>query len=171
MDNTIWVGTSISGLYRCNFRTGKVTNIVYPHRKILNIKAITAYSNNELVMGSDAGLIKVDCIQETISFINEGPAFDNITDKSIFSIAHDMEGGLWIGTYFGGVNYYSPYANKFAYYPGSSEEVSKSIISYFTEESSDKIWVGTKKGYYYSIRQKYRLSLPIYRLIITTSRH
>ncbi len=39
---------------------------------------------------------------------------------------------------------HSPYANKFAYYPGSSEEVSKSIISYFTEESSDKIWVGTK---------------------------
>ena len=144
MDNTIWVGTSVSGLYRCNFRTGKISNIVFPNRKILSIKAITAYSNNELVMGSDAGLIKVDCIQETISFINEGPAFDNITDKSIFSIAHDMEGGLWIGTYFGGVNYYSPYANKFAYYPGSGEDTSKSIISYFAEESSDRIWVGTK---------------------------
>ena len=108
MDNTIWVGTSVSGLYRCNFRTGKVTGISYPGRKILSIKAITEYSNNELVMGCDAGLIRVNRVSEQISFINEGSAFDNITDKSIFSIAHDTEGGLWVGTYFGGVNYYLP---------------------------------------------------------------
>lgn len=118
IDNTIWVGTSVSGLYRCNFRSGKVSKIIYTDRKILNIKSITEYSNNELVMGCDCGLIKVDRINEKISFINEDSTFDNITDKSIFSIAHDAEGGLWIGTYFGGVNYYSPFADKFSYYPG-----------------------------------------------------
>ena len=144
MDNTIWVGTSVSGLYRCNFRTGKVTGISYPGRKILSIKAITEYSNNELVMGCDAGLIRVNRVSEQISFINEGSAFDNITDKSIFSIAHDTEGGLWVGTYFGGVNYYSPYANNFSYYPVQGKNGSRSIVSYFAEESTDKIWVGTK---------------------------
>lgn len=144
IDNTIWVGTSVSGLYRCNFRSGKVSKIIYTDRKILNIKSITEYSNNELVMGCDCGLIKVDRINEKISFINEDSTFDNITDKSIFSIAHDAEGGLWIGTYFGGVNYYSPFADKFSYYPGFEKNLTNSIISYFAEEASDKIWVGTK---------------------------
>ena len=144
IDNNIWIGTSISGLYRCNFRTGRITNITAPYRKVLNIKAITKYDNNTLVMGSDAGLLKVDRSQETVYFMNEGSSFDNITDKSIFSIARDKEGGLWIGTYFGGINYYSSYINNFSYYPNIKKGIGKSIVSYFVEGTSDKIWVGTK---------------------------
>lgn len=143
-DNNIWVGTSTNGLYRCNLRTGKITNITAPYRKTLNIKAITKYNNNTLVMGSDAGLLKIDCSQETVTFMDEGLSFDNITDKSIFSIAKDREGGLWIGTYFGGINYYSPYINNFSYYPSIRKETGKSIISCFAEGVSNKIWVGTK---------------------------
>ncbi len=143
-DNNIWIGTSVSGLYRYNFRTGKNTNVTAPYRKVLNIKAITKYNNNTLVMSSDAGLLKVDRSQETVSFMDEGSSFDNITDKSIFSIARDKEGGLWIGTYFGGVNYYSPYINNFSYYPSIRKGIEKSIVSYFAEGISNKIWVGTK---------------------------
>ena len=146
IDNNIWVGTSANGLYRYNYRTGKANNYLNAvHRKVFNVKAITEYSDHELIMGSDAGLVRFDRNTEMATFLNEEPVFDNITDKSIFAITRDAEGGFWVGTYFGGVNYYSPFINRFSYYATTNpHSTAKSIISCFVEDEWGKLWIGTK---------------------------
>ncbi|MDR1120781.1 MAG: response regulator [Dysgonamonadaceae bacterium] len=142
-ENNLWIGTASSGLYRYNYRTGKLN--CYMSQQAFNIKSITEYSDSELIMGSDKGLVVFNRTSDSFEFLNND--FDNLTDKSIFSIIRDTEGAFWIGTYFGGVNYFSPAINKFFYYystPGHSSK--KNIISSFAEDKSGKIWVGTYNG-------------------------
>lgn len=140
IDYNLWVGTASNGLYRYNYRTGKVYN--YMNREAYNIKAITEYSDHELIMGCDKGLVAFNYKNESFRMLNND--FDNMTDNAIFSISKDSEGSFWIGTYFGGVNYFSPAINQFSYYYNSPQgSLRKNIVSSFAQDENGKIWVGT----------------------------
>ena len=152
-ENNIWIGTLSKGLYRYNLRSGKVTN--YMRGEVLTIKSIVSYSDKELIMGSDKGLVVFNTAKETHRLLNQESFFDNFTDKSIFSIAKDKEGSFWIGTYFGGVNYYSSAVNKISFYPGYSSYSNSSsffsirdIIKDFAEDESGKIWIASNNNGY-----------------------
>lgn len=139
-DYNLWVGTATSGLYRYNYRTGKTYN--YMNKEAFNIKSIIEYSENELIMGCDKGLVTFNRITETFRMLSN--EMDNMTDNSIFALAKDREGAFWIGTYFGGVNYFSPTINTFDYYYNTSNtSAKKSIISSFAQENEEKLWVGS----------------------------
>lgn len=143
--NTLWIGTSRSGLYHYKFRENIVKPITANSAVITNIKAITQYGRYEIVMGSDLGLIKVNTLTEQISMFNNGFSFDNLQDNSIFSIAKDHEGGLWIGTYFSGINYWSPYVNEFSYFTGESGNTnSTSIVQGFAETADGRVFIATR---------------------------
>lgn len=146
IDNVIWIGTASSGLCRYDYRLGKVTYYMNSSKHILNIKAITEYSDHEFIMGSDKGLIVFNRNLETYYFVNDNVSFDNISDKSVFSIARDREGAFWIGTYFSGVNYFSPTINKFSCFYGddSKNTHKRNIVSSFAEDINGKVWLGTK---------------------------
>lgn len=140
IDYNLWVGTVSNGLYRYNYRTGKVYN--YMNQEAYNIKSITEYSDKELIMGCDKGLVTFDRKEETFHMLNND--LDNLTDNAIFSICRDSEGAFWIGTYFGGVNYFSPTINMFSYYYNSPQNsLRKNIVSSFAQDENGKIWVGT----------------------------
>jgi ligand-binding sensor domain-containing protein/DNA-binding response OmpR family regulator/nitrogen-specific signal transduction histidine kinase len=140
IDNNIWIGSASNGLYRYNYRMEKVTNYMY--QQVLNVKSIIEYSDHELIMGCDKGLVTFNRTSETFEFLNND--YDNLTDNSIFSITKDKEGAFWIGTYFGGVNYFSPTINKFQYHYNTPKSSSKkNIISSFAEDEHGRIWVGT----------------------------
>ena len=158
-ENNIWIGTLSEGLYRYNLKSGKVSN--YMHGEALTIKSIIDYSDKELIMGSDKGLIVFDKDKETYRLLNQESYFDNLTDKSIFSIAKDKEGSFWIGTYFGGINYYSPVVNKINFYPGYSSSSGYSdfiserdIIKDFAEDDDGKIWIASNNSGYSSFDPK-----------------
>lgn len=139
-DYNLWIGTATSGLYRYNYRTGKTYN--YMNKEAFNIKSIIEFSENELIMGCDKGLVIFNRDTETFRMLNN--EFDNMTDNSIFALTKDKEGAFWIGTYFGGVNYFSPTINTFAYYYNTSNtSAKKSIISSFAEDDNGKLWVGS----------------------------
>jgi ligand-binding sensor domain-containing protein/DNA-binding response OmpR family regulator/nitrogen-specific signal transduction histidine kinase len=140
IDYNLWIGTASEGLFRYNYRTGKVYN--YMNNEAFNIKSIIEYSENELIMGCDKGLVTFNRQNEKFRMLNND--FDNMTDNAIFSICQDKEGAFWVGTYFGGVNYFSPTINMFSYYYNSPQNsLRKNIISSFAEDENGKIWVGT----------------------------
>jgi signal transduction histidine kinase/ligand-binding sensor domain-containing protein/DNA-binding response OmpR family regulator len=140
-NDNLWLGLG-EGLGRYNFRTRKLTRYTAP--KLQNVKSIIEFSGHELIMGSDKGLVVFDRTTETFDILNSNTTFDNLTDKSIFAITRDREGAFWIGTYFGGVNYFSSTINAFSYFYNTPEgEQAKNIISSFAEDSSGKIYVAT----------------------------
>lgn len=118
-NNTFWIGTSAEGLFHFDPLSDSVqciTHTVRASAPVYDIKALTAYAPNELILGSESGLLKLDCNTRTLQPFDDGTSYDNLPDKSIFAITRDNEGGLWLGTYFYGVCYRSPRVNAFSYY-------------------------------------------------------
>lgn len=118
-NNTLWLGTSTDGLFHfdpLSYTVKHITHVTATSIPVHDIKALTPYSANELILGSKDGLLKLDCSTHRLQMFDDGSSFDNLPDKSIFAITRDNEGGLWLGTYFYGVCYRSPRVNAFSFY-------------------------------------------------------
>ena len=148
--NTLWVGTSRRGLFHYRFRENVVNHISGASpvsANIYNVKSITPFGRYELVMGSEMGLVKVNTLTEQMTMFNDGLSYDNLQDNSIFSIAKDHEGGLWLGTYFSGVSYWSPYVNKFSYFTGQSGISGDiSFVQGFAEVPDGRVFMATRNS-------------------------
>lgn len=140
-NNYLWVGTSTNGLFQYNYITGEVFHYL---KNIDSIKSIKNYSDSKFIMGSESGLILFDKALGTYQIIKDDPSDENIAVNSIFSIEQDREGAFWIGTYFNGVNYFSPAINNFVTFNKLSEKFSqKLIISSMVEEADGNILLAT----------------------------
>lgn len=104
LHNCLYVGTS-KGLIEVNLTSRKV-------RKLLDeyVRDICFRSDSDLWIGTEQGLyiynIETDEYEHlTTPDIDERYA---LSDNAIYSVYKDREGGMWVGSYFGGLNYY-PY--------------------------------------------------------------
>jgi len=73
----------------------------------------------------------------------------SIPDNAIHSIYQDREGGMWIGTFFGGVCYFAEsYSHFEKYYPmiGKENSLGGKSISELCEDSDNNIWIATEDG-------------------------
>lgn len=148
-DNTLWLGTSAEGLFHYNPLSGSLKHIrtVTPaSTPVYNVKAITPYRAGELVMGSEGGLLRLDCSTEELTAFNDGISYDNLPDNSIFAIAKDNEGALWLGTYFYGVSYRSPRINAISFFTADINDAASSsnIVKRLTETPYGNILLTTR---------------------------
>ena len=71
-----------------------------------------------------------------------------MSNRFVYPIYKDIEGGLWIGTYYGGVNYASPNRNYFTEYSHIKYEnsITGNVVSCFSEDEKGNLWIGTEDG-------------------------
>lgn len=115
---------------------------------ITHIRTLYCFSTNTILIGSDDGLYEFNTETKEIQRIDK-PHYDySLSDQSIYSIAKDREGGIWIGTYFGGVNYLPPSGSKIETYKPSIIPFSLSgkAVSQFCEAPNGNLWIGTEDG-------------------------
>ncbi len=70
----------------------------------------------------------------------------SLSDNAIYGFCQDREGGIWVYTYFGGVNYYpKQYATfeKFFHKVGESS-ISGNAVREITPDQSGNLWIGTE---------------------------
>lgn len=145
-NETLLVGTVDNGLLEFDLRSREFRTIKGMDNKFVHfVHDILIDSKGKIWVGSENGLHISDGGNITrLSHMRGRP--DSISDNAVFCINEDRDGGIWIGTYFGGVNYYSYYSsqfNKFYPDPGSNKLKGKNI-SEFCEAPGGKLWVGTE---------------------------
>lgn len=80
----------------------------------------------------------------------------SISDNAAYTLAKDREGGIWVGTYFGGINYYPKPYNAFEkFFP---QEGKGNLSGYAIREicggAGDYLWIGTEDGGLNKFNQK-----------------
>ncbi|MDR2414935.1 MAG: helix-turn-helix domain-containing protein [Odoribacteraceae bacterium] len=136
-----------NGLFKYDRARQVTTSYLADHLR--NVHFITAARDGMLYIGSDVGLTIYDPVGnrgETLSSRDRLPA--GLNDDFVYSILEDREGGLWVGTYCGGVNY-SPGSPVFEFYPQVGEEGESAgvpagrIVNELHEGPDGTIWIGT----------------------------
>lgn len=106
-------------------------------------------SDNELWIGAESGLyiynLRLGKFVHLCSSINDPYS---LSDNAIYSLCKDREGGIWIGSYFGGVNYYPRFYTNFEkYYPkGTENGLHGKRVREFCQDNQGILWIGTEDG-------------------------
>lgn len=147
----VWFGTWTTGLCRLDKRTGELTSFLVPDKKdgAYHIHSLLMFEPGILLVGSDDGLHRFNT--ETFEYMHMSSSEFNdkgLSDKFIYPMVKDREGGLWIGTYYGGVNYSPPAKGDIEGYTHSDyrNSVNGNVISSFCEDAKGNLWIGSDDG-------------------------
>lgn len=149
-DGQLWFGTWSGGLKTLD--RAKNTFITYYGRGsdlfISHIRTIVEFSDRELLVGSDDGLYLFNKSSGDITRMDRPGLSYSLGDQNVYSIFRDREGGLWVGTYFGGVSYLFSENNAFEHYSRDfrSNSLSGNAVRQFCEDESGNLWIATEDG-------------------------
>lgn len=146
IDYNIWFGIGVQCLGCLDTKTKKC--IYFSNKDIGTILVISPYSDRKLLIGTDKGLFWFDVLNNTFEKTDNYYDARSLSDYSINDILQDEEGGFWISTYLGGVNYFPKLTKKIEYYPPiySREGEEGKIVNAFSEDKEHNIWIGCQDG-------------------------
>lgn len=136
-------------LYCLNERTGNLDCYNASHLNFGAIRCLLNYSETELLVGTDNGLYLFDLHDKNFSRIDNPSDPRSLSDQSINAMMRDAEGGIWVLTNLGGVNYLAKPTKRFDYYPPVYRDggvAAGKVVGPFCENAAGDIWVGTRDG-------------------------
>lgn len=149
IDGIFWLGTWERGLYRLDPATRTVRCAVPPGKGFNHVHSLTEVSPWNFLIGSDDGLLYVNPLTgEQFLYGNDRKDPASLSNKFVYPIVLDHEGGIWIGTYYGGVNYIAPGSSVFSFLSlsdltGAAEDFT---ISCLCEDPDGSLWMGSDNG-------------------------
>ena len=143
----IVVGIHEGKLMKLDKRKNSLTDVNAPEVHYKIIRDVICLNDKQLWVGTQSGLYIIDELKQSVVHIHEELANPHsLSDNVIEKIYQDKEGGIWIGTYFGGVNYLPNQGMNFDKYIPTLEKgtISSKRVSELKEDASGNIWVGTE---------------------------
>lgn len=148
LDSTsMLIGTKYHGALKFNFKENELEPLLKNEKDPVYIRDFAVSENNEIWMATESGLFIYNTKEGT--YINLKKNYNDryaLTDNALYDLTIDREGGVWIGTYFGGINYYSqPHTPFKKYFPKIGENsISGNAIREIHEDKYGKLWIGTE---------------------------
>lgn len=145
----LYIGTLNRGVWKINRETLQLSPLIKDDEQghPLHIRRMIRVAPNEVWIGGEGGIYIYH--ETTNRFTHLKQSYTDkfaLSDHAIYSFYRDKEGGMWVGTYFGGVNYmpfqYTPFQK---YYPlNDGKSVSGKAVREFCEDEDGYIWIGTE---------------------------
>lgn len=149
--NNLVVGSLKSGVWIINLLNGDTERILVKDKSGNDIRCrdLLFSSKQELLVGTESGLFIYDISSRESSHFKSS-YYDplSLSANAIYSMCEDTEGALWLGTYFGGVNYHSPASASFEkFYPENGDFGLKGKrIREICKDKQGTFWIGTEDG-------------------------
>ena len=147
----LWIGTRMQGLYRM----GKDKNLTKVPYSPGSPEGISSHQIRDFVEDNDGniwfgtfdGLQKYSAGSQQYSLIQIPQYVGGLTHPSIFSLYKDVAGTIWVGSYYGGVNYFSPQHDSFVHYDyGRNRDSYYSYIGEIVLDKEEHLWLSTDGG-------------------------
>ncbi len=134
-DGEIWVGTQDEGLFRL---AGGRTSAVTEGLPDLKVNALVPGGNNELWVGTDAGIVRWDGTKLTKAGVPR-----SLDGVQALAMAVDRDSNLWVGTNSQGLLRIN--SQGVAHMP-ESEGPSREAVTAVFEDREGNLWVGSASG-------------------------
>ena len=149
----LWIGTRLHGMYWMD-RKGMVHKVPFildspKGIKSHQIRQFVEDNDHNVWFGTFDGLHKYDITTHEYKLIKIPEKIGGLTHSSIYSMYKDQQGIIWVGTYWGGVNYCNPKDNNYVFYKYDLPEHPNTFFSYLGDVTLDKdsnLWICTDGG-------------------------
>jgi ligand-binding sensor domain-containing protein/signal transduction histidine kinase len=148
-DGTILIGTAVHGALLFDIRTLQCKNILTynPDKTAIFVRNFVETGSDEYWIATESGIYIYDRPSGRITNLRKqtGDPY-SISDNAVYTFCKDREGGIWAGTYFGGINYYPGQYNTFQkYFPKSGENsLGGYVVREIHEDSRGDLFIGTE---------------------------
>lgn len=139
--------TPATGLYLMGFRLVDV-DVTLPSY-FRHVHSVYRYTSHAVLVGTDDGLWLYNTQTGASTLYTEDDTDPkSLSNRFVYPILRDHEGGLWVGTYYGGVNYASPLSSRFDSFvhSASRNSVGGNVVGRFCEDPSGRIWIASDDG-------------------------
>ena len=129
-------------------RSNRISKILFTPEEQTYLRDIVCIGD-EIWVGTHHGLFIINEKKQQVEHLKEDLMRSfSLSDNTIYYIYRDHEGGMWIGTMFGGVNYLPRHQMAFEkYVPGSdANSLNSKRIRGLAEDANGNIWVGTENS-------------------------
>lgn len=146
----LWLGTDkqIFRIHNTQSEKPAIQGIVCPSEKVpvekIQINNF-AESEDRIYAATNLGLFLFDKKNNTEQWIM--PRYDQIdclNDKNITDVLVDREQGLWLTTFYGGVNYMPSTINNFNSFSIISKNIKGHVVSGISEDELGNLWFSTE---------------------------
>lgn len=106
-------------------------------------------SDGKIWFGSFLGLFCHDPATGKTEQIRLPKSLSGLSHSSIYSLLQDRNGNIWVGSYYGGVNYFNPRLNDIVNYTHEDHAPSgffNSLVSAITLDKKGSLWIATDGG-------------------------
>lgn len=147
----LWIGTRMHGLYRMNDKQqlSKVPYLPGTSEGISSEQIRDFVEDNEgnIWFGTFDGLHRYSIGNKQYSLIQIPQYVGGLNHPSIFALYKDVAGTIWVGSYYGGVNYFSPQHDTFVHYDyGRKINSYYSYIGEIVIDKNEHLWLSTDGG-------------------------
>jgi len=151
IDNQYWLATN-NGLYIVDDRYQLVSHLTTnntqkntkQHLLSNNIRAIVQFDENHVWLATHNGLNTINLLNDQIESYQNNEQSTSLSENWLMDIYRDSNGTMWLASYGGGVNKYSPLTGLFHH--GLTTRKGKNYrVGSFAETSGGIIWLSTDK--------------------------
>ncbi len=148
-DNQILVGTTDQGIKLFDIPTGTYKDILTyneDHTSIF-VRDFLHYDAQQFWIATESGIYIYNRQSGAVIHLKKNYHDSySLSDNAVYTLLKDNEGGVWAGTYFGGVNYYSKQYSIFnKYYPGVNQNSLKgNVVREICRDKYGNLWLGTE---------------------------
>jgi len=145
--DNLWIGTQDKGVFL--LLKGEDAFTVFDTGNGLTnnyVRSITQSPDGQTILiGTFNGLNVIDIRTNNITQYKEYDSENgNLSHYSIQSLYYDKYQTLWVGTYAGGIDYHSPYGERFRFYNPASKDRSITGIIGPVVETKDYLYIATE---------------------------
>lgn len=148
-DSELLIGCFTRGLKIYNHKTGALTSLPLTTSRDASVyvRDIVEGEGGQYWIATESGIyiynMRTRTVQHLQKKINDPYA---LNDNAIYTFCKDRQGGMWVGSYFGGLHYYSKENARFKkYYPQPGmNAISGNAVRKITSDSKGNLWIGTE---------------------------
>lgn len=147
--NEMYLGLEEHGVAKVDLVTGTVTRLRLSDDPAspLFVRHILPYSSDELWIGTESGIVVYNIRTRRYQHLKSSP-YDpySLSDNAVYSLCKDREGGLWIGSFFGGINYLPQRNSDFEkyYHTDDPHSLRGRRVREICPGNDGRLWIGTE---------------------------